>query len=58
MMMRLAKLRQILADNDLDAVVISQPENRRYLSGFTGTRICCIHFLFCFFFSNTIIFIS
>ena len=37
-MMRLAKLRQILADNDLDAIVISQPENRRYLSGFTGTR--------------------
>jgi Xaa-Pro aminopeptidase len=36
--MRLAKLRQILADNDLDAIVISQPENRRYLSGFTGTR--------------------
>jgi Xaa-Pro aminopeptidase len=37
-MMRLAKLRQTLADNDLDAVVISQPENRLYLSGFTGTR--------------------
>jgi Xaa-Pro aminopeptidase len=36
--MRLAKLRQILADNHLDAIVISQPENRRYLSGFTGTR--------------------
>lgn len=38
MMMRLAKLRQILADDNLDAMVISQPENRRYLSGFTGTR--------------------
>jgi Xaa-Pro aminopeptidase len=38
MMMRLAKLRQTLADNNLDAIVISQPENRRYLSGFTGTR--------------------
>jgi Xaa-Pro aminopeptidase len=38
MMMRLAKLRQILADSNLDAMVISQPENRRYLSGFTGTR--------------------
>jgi Xaa-Pro aminopeptidase len=36
--MRLAKLRQTLADNDLDAIVISQPENRRYLSSFTGTR--------------------
>ena len=37
-MMRLAKLRQTLADNNLDAIVISQPENRRYLSGFTGTQ--------------------
>ncbi|TEU17970.1 MAG: aminopeptidase P family protein [Anaerolineales bacterium] len=37
MRMRLARLRQTLADNDLDAIVISQPENRRYLSGFTGT---------------------
>jgi Xaa-Pro aminopeptidase len=36
--MRLTKLRQSLADNNLDAIVISQPENRRYLSGFTGTR--------------------
>ena len=36
--MRLTKLRQTLADNNLDAIVISQPENRRYLSGFTGTR--------------------
>jgi len=37
MMMRLAKLRQTLADNNLDAIVISQPENWRYFSGFTGT---------------------
>jgi Xaa-Pro aminopeptidase/Xaa-Pro dipeptidase len=36
--MRLAKLRQILADNNLDAIVIRQPENRRYLCGFTGTK--------------------
>jgi Xaa-Pro aminopeptidase len=36
--MRLAKLRQTLAENNLDAIVISQPENCRYLSGFTGTR--------------------
>jgi len=35
---RLAKLRQTLADHNLDAIVISQPENRCYLSGFTGTR--------------------
>jgi Xaa-Pro aminopeptidase len=37
-MIRLAKLRRTLADNNLDAVVISQPENRRYLSGFTGSK--------------------
>jgi Xaa-Pro aminopeptidase len=37
-MMRLAKLRQTLTENDLDAIVISQPENRRYLSGFAGSR--------------------
>lgn len=36
--MRLARLRQTLTDNNLDAIVISQPENRRYLSGFTGTK--------------------
>jgi Xaa-Pro aminopeptidase len=36
--MRLTKLRHTLANNDLDAIVISQPENCRYLSGFTGTR--------------------
>jgi Xaa-Pro aminopeptidase len=37
-MMRLDKLRQTLTENDLDAIVISQPENRRYLSGFTGSK--------------------
>lgn len=36
--MRLTKLRQILTDSHLDAIVISQPENRRYLSGFTGSK--------------------
>ncbi len=36
--MRLARLRQTLTDNNLDAIVIGQPENRRYLSGFTGTK--------------------
>jgi Xaa-Pro aminopeptidase len=35
--MRLAKLRQALPQHDLDAILISQPENRRYLSGFTGS---------------------
>jgi len=34
---RINKLRQKLAENGLDAVLISQPENRYYLSGFTGS---------------------
>jgi Xaa-Pro aminopeptidase len=35
--MRLTKLRETLAEKELDALLISQPENRRYLSGFTGS---------------------
>jgi Xaa-Pro aminopeptidase len=35
--MRLAKLRKTLPQHDLDAILISQPDNRRYLSGFTGS---------------------
>jgi Xaa-Pro aminopeptidase len=35
--MRLAILRKTLAEHDLDAVLVSQPENRRHLSGFTGS---------------------
>ena len=34
--MRLGKLRQAMAELGLDAIVISRPENLRYLSGFTG----------------------
>lgn len=34
---RLLKLRQRLAEKELDAILISQPENRRYLSGFDGS---------------------
>lgn len=34
---RLEKLRQRLAENELDAILISQGENRRYLCGFTGS---------------------
>ena len=34
---RLEKLRQILVEEELDAILISQGENRRYLSGFTGS---------------------
>jgi Xaa-Pro aminopeptidase len=34
---RLEKLRHGLAQKELDVLVVSQPENRRYLSGFTGS---------------------
>jgi len=34
---RLEKLRQRLVEDGLDAIFISQNENRRYLSGFTGS---------------------
>ena len=34
---RLEKLRQKLMEEELDAILITQPENRRYLSGFTGS---------------------
>jgi len=34
---RLERFRQLLPEAGVDAVIISQPENRRYLSGFTGS---------------------
>jgi len=34
---RLQKLRQKLAEKEIDAIFISQPENRYYLSGFAGS---------------------
>jgi Xaa-Pro aminopeptidase len=34
---RLNKLRRALEERDLDGIFISQPDNRRYLSGFTGS---------------------
>ena len=34
---RLKKLRQRFAEREIDAIFISQPENRRYLSGFDGS---------------------
>ncbi len=34
---RLANLRSQLSQNGLDAIIVSQAENRRYLSGFTGS---------------------
>ncbi len=33
---RLGKLRESLKEQDLDAMLITRPENQRYLSGFTG----------------------
>jgi Xaa-Pro aminopeptidase len=35
--MRLTKLREALTTEGLDAILITQPENRHYLSGFTGS---------------------
>lgn len=34
---RLTRLRETIAREQLDALLVSQPENRRYLSGFTGS---------------------
>lgn len=34
--LRLSRLRELLAQRDLDALLVAGPENRRYLSGFTA----------------------
>jgi Xaa-Pro aminopeptidase len=34
---RLTNLRQRLVEHDVDAILVSQPENRYYLSGFSGS---------------------
>lgn len=34
---RIERLRQLLAEQDLPALLVTQPDNRRYLSGFTGS---------------------
>lgn len=36
-MSKLGKLRTALAENNLDAILITSPINRRYISGFTGS---------------------
>ena len=35
---RIRRLRERLEDNSLDAILVSQPENRLYLSGFSGSQ--------------------
>ncbi len=35
--MRLEKLRTVMAQENIDGFLITQPQNRRYLSGFTGS---------------------
>ncbi len=35
--MRLKRLCETLVENEIDAMLVGQPENRRYLSGFTGS---------------------
>ena len=39
---RISNLRQKLADEEVDALLISQPENRYYLSGFDGSDGCLL----------------
>ena len=34
---RIERLREALGENEIDAMLVSSPENRRYLSGFTGS---------------------
>jgi len=34
---RLEKLRRLLVEKDMEALFVSQPDNRRYLSGFDGS---------------------
>jgi Xaa-Pro aminopeptidase len=39
---RISLLQKSLAKNNLDAILVSQPENRRYISGFTGSAGLCL----------------
>lgn len=41
-MSRLQKLRTSMADRGLDGILVCQPENRRYISGFTGSSGCLL----------------
>ena len=35
---RLEQMRQLMVEEDIDGFMVTQPENRRYLSGFTGSN--------------------
>ena len=37
MSLKLENLRKRIEEEELDAILISSPENRRYMSGFTGS---------------------
>nr|WP_093791980.1 Xaa-Pro peptidase family protein [Sporomusa acidovorans] len=37
MQRRLANIHKLIAEYDLDAIIVTKPENRRYFSGFTGS---------------------
>lgn len=37
-MTRLEKFRKLMAEQELDGFLVTQPDNRRYLSGFTGSN--------------------
>jgi Xaa-Pro aminopeptidase len=34
---RIKRLREVMVEHDLQAIIVSQPENRQYISGFTGS---------------------
>ena len=42
MKLRINKLRNILRREKLDAILISNPQNIRYISGFSGTDSYCL----------------
>lgn len=41
-MSRLTKLREKMQAESLEAFIVASPENRRYMSGFTGTSALCV----------------
>ena len=43
MSLKLQNLRKRIEEEELDAILISSPENRRYMSGFTGSAVGCYY---------------